>query len=143
MTVIAEAQAVERARYGPNADQWAKAIGARLLLEFADAKSRERIFSAHWRKFELETGLKVFPPEVTVKKPPASERTLPSDPLIDAEEGALLLCIPVSTIKRMAHRGEIPSVPFPIGTTGKFRHRFRRSDLEAYLARLSLSGTDD
>ena len=71
------------------------------------------------------------------KKPPKSEPVPAPDPLMTAEAASCFLSIPALTVKRMAHRGELPSIPMPIGTTGRFRHKFRLSGLDAYFAALS------
>ena len=52
------------------------------------------------------------------------------------DEAAVYLGFSPLTIKRMAHDGRIPSIAFPMGATGKFTHRFRASDLRAFLATL-------
>jgi excisionase family DNA binding protein len=69
--------------------------------------------------------------------PPSRPVAGETDPVIDAVRASELLGIPVNTVKRMAHRGELPSIPFPVGATGKTRHRFRRSQLELYIESLS------
>ena len=62
----------------------------------------------------------------------------PMEPLIGAKEAAEYLGFSASTVRRMAHRGELPSYAHPRGTdrkgNGKFQHRYRVSDLKAYLA---------
>jgi excisionase family DNA binding protein len=57
-----------------------------------------------------------------------------SEPLIDSDEVAKCLGFAPLTIRRMAHRGQLPAFKFPFGKTGKFFYRFRRSDLVAYIA---------
>jgi hypothetical protein len=71
------------------------------------------------------------------KKPPKSELVMTPDPLMTAEAAGCFLSILALTIKRMAHRGELASIPMPIGTTGQFRHKLRLSGLEACVAALS------
>ena len=58
------------------------------------------------------------------------------EPLITAKEAAKYLGFSSLTVLRWAHEGRLPSVAFPYGKTGKFTHRFRKSDLAAYLATL-------
>jgi len=60
----------------------------------------------------------------------------PLEPLIGAREAAQYLGFSPLTVRRMAHDGRLPSIAFQLGTTGKFTHRFRVSDLKAYLATL-------
>jgi len=60
----------------------------------------------------------------------------PLEPLIDAEEAAKFLGFSPLTVRRMAHEGRLPSIPFPRGK-GKFQHRFRISDLKAYIEKLA------
>lgn len=71
------------------------------------------------------------------KKPPTRETSPASDPVIGADPAAAYLGMRKSTLLRKAHRGEVPSIPFPIGKTGKFRHRFQIGELEKYVASLS------
>jgi excisionase family DNA binding protein len=58
------------------------------------------------------------------------------EPLIKAEEAAEYLGFSPLTVRRMAHDGRIPSIAFPVGKTGKYTHRFRASELTAYLTTL-------
>lgn len=58
------------------------------------------------------------------------------EPLIGAEEAAEFLGFSPLTVRRMAHDGRLPSIPFPRGD-GKFQHRFRISDLKAYVESLA------
>jgi hypothetical protein len=39
----------------------------------------------------------------------------------------------------MAKKGLLPTIAFPIGSTGKFRFKFRLSELEAHVRSLSRS----
>jgi excisionase family DNA binding protein len=55
------------------------------------------------------------------------------EPLIDSDEVAKYLGFAALTIRRMAHRGQLPAVKLPFGKTGKFYYRFRRSELGAYI----------
>lgn len=59
----------------------------------------------------------------------------PMEPLIGPKEAAEYLGFSSLTVRRMAHKGQLPSIAFPHGR-GKFLHRFRVSDLKAYLATL-------
>lgn len=59
----------------------------------------------------------------------------PLEPMIGANEAAEYLGFSSTTVRRMAHRGELPSYAFPRGK-GKFLHRYLVSDLKAYLATL-------
>ena len=59
------------------------------------------------------------------------------EPLIGAQEASKFLGFKPITILRMAHKGLLPSVPFPIGKTGKYRYKFKLSKLEAYVESLS------
>ncbi len=59
----------------------------------------------------------------------------PIEPLIGAKEAAEYLGFAPLTVRRMAHDGRLPSIAFP-QRNGKFLHRFRVSDLEAYLTTL-------
>jgi excisionase family DNA binding protein len=56
----------------------------------------------------------------------------PLEPMIGANEAAEYLGFSSTTVRRMAHRGELPSYAFPRGN-GKFLHRYRVSDLKEYL----------
>lgn len=58
------------------------------------------------------------------------------EPLINATEAAEYLGFSSLTVRRMAHDGRIPSIAFPVGKTGKYTHRFRASELTAYLTTL-------
>jgi excisionase family DNA binding protein len=60
----------------------------------------------------------------------------PLEPLVGAEEAAEYLGFSALTVRRMAHEGRLPSIAFPVGRTGKFTHRFRFSELKAYLSTL-------
>jgi excisionase family DNA binding protein len=63
--------------------------------------------------------------------------------LIGAEEAAEYLGFSSLTVRRMAHEGRLPSVPFPRGR-GKFQHRFYMSQLRSYVESLSHgSGASD
>jgi excisionase family DNA binding protein len=55
------------------------------------------------------------------------------EPLISANEAAQYFGFSSLTVRRMAHAGRLPSIAFPVGNTGKCTHRFRISDLKAYL----------
>jgi hypothetical protein len=78
-----EMQLAARLKYTPGYGERVADIGRCLAIEFRDAKLKERIFTAHWQKFELETGYTVFPEAgyagwpaeagTTTNKPPASE----------------------------------------------------------------------
>lgn len=57
--------------------------------------------------------------------PPRTENGDPGEPLLDAEQLATALNIPVSWLERAALEGKIPSYQF-----GRWR-RFRRSEVEA------------
>ena len=59
------------------------------------------------------------------------------EPLIDAEAASAYIGFAPITIKRMAHRRELPAIAFPIGATGKFLYRFRLSDLQKHIESLS------
>lgn len=66
------------------------------------------------------------------------EADRPYEPLIKSEQAAEFLgCAPL-TVRRMARDGRLPSIPFPRGN-GKFQHRFRLSELQAYVESLSQS----
>jgi hypothetical protein len=58
------------------------------------------------------------------------------EPLVGAVEAAEYLGFAPLTIRRMARRGILPSIAFPMGDTGKYMHKFRMSDLEAYVKTL-------
>lgn len=64
----------------------------------------------------------------------------PMEPLIGAGEAAEYLGFSSLTVRRMAHDGRLPSIAFPLGKdklgNQKYLHRFRVSDLKAYLATL-------
>ena len=60
-----------------------------------------------------------------------------NDPLIDAKAASAFLGFAAITILRMARAGKLPTVAFPIGTTGKFLYKFRLSQLEAYVESLT------
>ena len=53
--------------------------------------------------------------------------------LVDAKEISRMLDFRPKTILRMARRGDLPSVAIPIGKTGKFRRKFRLSEIDAYI----------
>jgi hypothetical protein len=59
------------------------------------------------------------------------------EPLIEAGEASKFLGFKPITIKRMAQKGLLPTIPFPIGKTGKYRYKFKLSKLEAYVESLS------
>jgi hypothetical protein len=42
------------------------------------------------------------------------------EPLIDATAASAYLGFAAITVKRKAHRQELPAIAFPIGSTGKF-----------------------
>ena len=52
--------------------------------------------------------------------------------LVDEFAAGNFLNMKPITALRKAHLGSLPSIPFPIGTTGKYRHKFLISDLKAY-----------
>lgn len=54
------------------------------------------------------------------------------EPLIGSNEAAEFLGFSAMTIRRMAHDGRLPSIAFPT-KDGKFRHRYRLSELQNYL----------
>jgi excisionase family DNA binding protein len=62
------------------------------------------------------------------------------EPMIGANEAAKLLGWSAVTIRRRAQRGTLPSYAFPRGN-GKVLHRFRLSDLKAYLLALKQAPT--
>jgi hypothetical protein len=55
------------------------------------------------------------------------------EPLLKAEDAARFLGMSIFTVKRMAHDGLIPSIAFPCGRSNKRTHRYRPSDLRAYI----------
>jgi len=59
------------------------------------------------------------------------------EPLIDAKGASAYLGFAPLTIKRMAHRGDLPTIAFPIGATGKFLYKFRLSDLQRHVESLA------
>ena len=59
------------------------------------------------------------------------------EPLVDADAASDYLKYKPITVLRMAQKGLLPTIAFPIGTTGKFRYRFKMSQLEAYVESLS------
>jgi hypothetical protein len=60
------------------------------------------------------------------------------EPLIGAQEASTFLgCFKPITILRMAAKGLLPCVAFPIGKTGKYRYQFKMLELETYVASLS------
>jgi len=59
------------------------------------------------------------------------------EPLVDADAASAYLGYKPITVLRMAQKGLLPTIAFPIGTTGKFRYRFKMSQLEAYVESLS------
>ena len=56
--------------------------------------------------------------------------------LFSPEEAAEYLGFSVKTVCQMARDERLPSFAFPMGTCGKHYHRFRVSELKAYLASL-------
>jgi Helix-turn-helix domain len=87
------------------------------------------------------------PVDVTKKKPPAWETSdhlrhnpTSAEPLIDADAASKYLGYKPITMLRMAKQGQLPSVALPIGKSGKFRYRFKVSELEAYVESLSRPG---
>ena len=81
-------------------------------------------------------------PALPPRKPVARADHLFGDgdePLVDEYAAGRYLDIKPITALRLAHRGTVPSIPFPIGTTGKFRHKFQISALKAYVESLSRS----
>jgi excisionase family DNA binding protein len=63
------------------------------------------------------------------------------EPLIGADEAAKYLGFSPLTVRRMAHEGRLPSIPFPRGK-GKYQHRFRISDLKAYVEMLAHTASE-
>ena len=59
------------------------------------------------------------------------------EPLIGADEASAYIGFQPITILRMAAKGLLPCVAFPIGKTGKYRYKFKMSELEAYVVSLS------
>jgi hypothetical protein len=59
------------------------------------------------------------------------------EPLIDEFAASAYLGFKPITCLRMAKRGQLPAVAFPIGTTGKIRYKFRLSELRVYAASIS------
>jgi hypothetical protein len=59
------------------------------------------------------------------------------EPLIDANAASPYLGFAPITIKRMAKRGELPTIAFPIGSTGKCLYKFRLSELQKHVESLS------
>lgn len=55
------------------------------------------------------------------------------EPLIGAAEAAEYLGFSPLTVRRKAREGKLPSIAFPLGNTGKYLHKFRKSELEAYV----------
>ncbi len=66
---------------------------------------------------------------------PAGDSTPES--LIGADEASAYIGFKPITILRMAKKGLLPRIPFPVGKTGKFRYKFRMSELEAYVESLA------
>ena len=84
----------------------------------------------------------VLPPRIEMKKQTARETSLGDgieEPLVNEFEASTYLGFQPITVLRMAHRGTIPSIAFPIGSTGKCRHKFRISELKAYTESISRS----
>jgi hypothetical protein len=72
-------------------------------------------------------------PTPPVRKAPARVISLGAEEgLVDEFTAASYLNIKPITALRMARRGLLPSVHFPIGATGKIRHKFRLSTLKAW-----------
>jgi hypothetical protein len=85
-----------------------------------------------------ETQRRFNPSGTTTTKPmPIAIEPLAWEPLIDANRASELLGYKPITIKRMAHRGELPTIAFPIGTTGKYLYKFRASELQRHVESLS------
>jgi excisionase family DNA binding protein len=62
------------------------------------------------------------------------DRHIPlAEPLIDCKEAAAILGFSPVMVRRLAHDGQLPSIAFPFGKKGKFRYKFRVSELQAYL----------
>ena len=59
------------------------------------------------------------------------------EPLVDAKAASKYLGFKPITVKRMAKAGKLPTIPWPIGNTGKFVYKFKMSQLEAYVESLS------
>ena len=59
------------------------------------------------------------------------------EPLVDDVAASAYLGYKPITVLRMAGKGLLPTIAFPIGATGKFRYRFKMSQLEAYVESLS------
>ncbi|MGA2851547.1 MAG: hypothetical protein ABSE46_21295 [Terracidiphilus sp.] len=141
LQIVTDEQALERAKYGPGVEEWAARIGRGLDAEIAWARTQEEIRTKVWRGFEEQTGLVVLSaaaPDVTLKKPVRSA-VLPADaePVVDEFAASAYLGFKPITCLRMAKRGQIPSVPFPVGSTTKIRRKFRISELKAYIESLS------
>ena len=59
------------------------------------------------------------------------------EPLVDAKVASKYIGFKPITVKRMAKAGKLPTIPWPIGNTGKFVYKFKMSQLEAYVESLS------
>jgi len=68
------------------------------------------------------------------------DRHIPlAEPLIDCKEAAVILGFSPIMVRRLAHDGQLPSIAFSFGKKGKFRYKFRVSELQAYLKSRSRS----
>lgn len=57
------------------------------------------------------------------------------EPLIGPDEAAEFLGFSSMTVRRMAHDGRLPSIPFPT-KDGKYRHKYRLTELQGYVESL-------
>ncbi len=58
----------------------------------------------------------------------------PAEPLIDCKEAAAILGYSPLMVRRLAHDGLLPSIALSFGKKGRFRYKFRVSELQAYLS---------
>ena len=66
-----------------------------------------------------------------------TEISVSVEPLVDAKVASRYLGFNPITILRMAKARKLPTIPWPIGKTGKFVYKFKMSQLEAYVESLS------
>jgi len=96
--------------------------------------------NAHVRDFiDLRGLIELLPAiDVSLKKPvKRAELAEDAEPLIDEYTASAYLGYKPITCLRMAKRGQLPAIAFPIGATGKIRYKFKLSQLQAYTESIS------
>jgi hypothetical protein len=113
-------------------------IGNGLLLVMRSCCSFEAFMAARMdgpsaQRREVETSLPQRKPPALVHPDKLEQHLTEHEPLIDAEAASAYMGFEPITMLRMAKCGVLPTIAIEIGTTGKFRYRFKMSQLAAYV----------